>query len=106
MVTNYKRKKVQNYSSDDLRIAVSRIVKKEISFNAAHQQYKIPKATLHRNLQNAKDGRFNRNVGHPSVLSAEEERLLAQALGYLADCGHPQDRRTLKVKNSISFCFL
>ena len=98
MVSVYRRKRIKKYSSKDADNAVSKILKNEISLNAASNIYKIPKTTLHRLLSAKRKGSTVRKHGHPTVLTQEEEGLLARALVYLADCGHPLDRRTLKVR--------
>lgn len=96
MVRNYKHKKIKSYTANELEIAATRISKGELTIGAASREFKIPKATLRDNVKLMKTGCKIKKVGRSSVLSEEEESLLAHALVYLSECGHPQDRGVLQ----------
>lgn len=88
MVRKYQRipgsRPYRNYKPEDVENAV-KAVQAGMSVQLASQTYKVPRPTISRKLL----GRNTRPVGHPTVLSTEEERLISHTLGVVAEWGFP-----------------
>jgi hypothetical protein len=91
MVRNYKRKKSKTYAAEDLKIAVV-TVQSGCTFREISLTLAIPIATLHDHVS----GKHIKAVGHPTILSIEEEELIVSAMEYSAANGWPCDRNDLR----------
>lgn len=80
-----------NYSEENLEKAVE-AVRSGMSKKLAAQTYGIPRMTLvYRCL-----GRHTKSVGHPTILSKEEEGVISRTLGVVADWGFPLTKPDIK----------
>lgn len=80
-----------NYSKENLEAAVES-VRNGMSKKLAAQTYGIPRMTL----VNRCLGRHTKSVGHPTVLSTEEEQLISRTLGVVAEWGFPLTKPDIK----------
>ena len=71
MVRNYKKKKNNNWTEEQMKTAISMVHKKKMSVTCAAKKYSIPKTTLLRHL-----GATNKElkVGKPTTLTYDEEQ--------------------------------
>ncbi|KAK9752850.1 CENP-B N-terminal DNA-binding domain [Popillia japonica] len=88
MVRKYERtsgaRKYGDYNEDNL-LAVMDAVKSGMSKKVAANLYKVSRTTLVRRIL----GRNIGKTGHPTVLTAEEERLITETLGIVSHWGFP-----------------
>ena len=92
---NYKKKTVPKYNQNDLKVAINNVKSKQCTVYSASKLYNIPKSTLLRCCGDVEPGRHG--SGGITVLSKDEEDLIATALNFLAKCGYAQTRRELQV---------
>jgi hypothetical protein len=92
MVRTYKRKKVVKYSASDLTSA-KLSVETGLSIRAASKAFHVPLMTLHDHIAEKHPG----NVGHPTILSKEEEAYIVKSLQYAAANGWPCNRKDLSI---------
>lgn len=78
MPRNYK-----NYSEKNLKTAIEKVRAGELSIRKAAFLYNVLKTTLHEHFR----GNRNKPVGHPTVMSTEEEQNLLEAAEILAKNG-------------------
>jgi hypothetical protein len=76
-----------SYTNSILEKAIADIREGKISLRKAHKQYKIPLGTLSHKI-NSKHGL---KVGHPTVLSADEEKAIVDHINVVASWGFPFD---------------
>ncbi|KAK9700317.1 hypothetical protein QE152_g31324 [Popillia japonica] len=102
MVRKYERipgsRKYGGYNEDNL-LAVMDAVKSGMSKKLAANVYKVPCITLVRRLL----GRNIGKIGHPTVLTAEDERLITETLRIVSHWGFPLTRPDIRdvVKNTL-----
>lgn len=95
MVRHYKKKiglNFMNYDKKNLEKALDDIKKRRKSLRRASEYYKIPKSTLH----DKNKGRKIRKHGGQTVLSAEEEKMLAEGITKFSEWGFPMTRRDIR----------
>ncbi|KAJ8950560.1 hypothetical protein NQ318_015693 [Aromia moschata] len=80
-----------NYTRENLERAVAAI-RSGMSKKLAAQTYRIPRSTL----VNRCLGRHKKSVGHPTILSKEEEQLISRTLGIVAEWGFPLTKADIK----------
>ena len=88
----YARKKASSYSKKELVDAVAAVEHGATIYQASKERG-IPLETLRRHVLGLTD---RIGAGRPTVLSKDEEGLIARAITYLARAGFPCDRRDLK----------
>lgn len=91
MVRNYKRKKPARYTEGQKKLAVEH-VQNGASYREASEMFNVPITTIHDCLRDKYPG----SVGHPTVLSQQEELVIVMAFLYFAENGWPCDRRDLR----------
>lgn len=88
MVRNYRKKvggrPYRRYSEESLAAAVD-AVKAGMSQKAASLQFKVPRTTI---VDKVNENHPMKH-GHPTVLSKEDEQLIAETLGVVSDWGFP-----------------
>ncbi|KAJ8953873.1 hypothetical protein NQ314_007189 [Rhamnusium bicolor] len=91
MVRNYERvpgsRTYRDFTEENLEDALE-AVRAGMSKKMAAQTYGISRATIARKLL----GRNMQQVGHPKVLSSQEEASIAETLGVVANWGFPLTR--------------
>lgn len=80
-----------NFTEEQVAEAV-RAVKDGMSKKQAARVYQIPRSTL----TNRCLGRHTKPRGHPTILSSEEEAVIARTLGVVADWGFPLTKADIK----------
>ncbi|KAJ8935524.1 hypothetical protein NQ318_005631 [Aromia moschata] len=87
-----------NYTRENLERAVAAI-RSGMSKKLAAQTYRIPRSTL----VNRCLGRHKKSVGHPTILS-KEEQLISRTLGIVAEWGFPLTKADIKsvIKNTLT----
>lgn len=80
-----------NFTEEQVAEAV-RAVQNGMSKKQAARIYKIPRSTL----TNRCLGRHTKPRGHPTILSSEEETVIARTLGVVADWGFPLTKADIK----------
>ena len=90
MVRNYEKKRLKNYTSKQWESALH-AVQNGVSVRQASKEFMIPRSTLRDYLS----GKHARKIGRTTVLSHEQEELIAHALVYASECGWPCDRHDL-----------
>lgn len=75
----------KNYTEQDLADAVQAVRVGRMSQLRASERWKIPRGTLQNRLFERHEGR----VGHPTVLSQQEETLIAETINQIANWGFP-----------------
>lgn len=76
-------------------MAITEIKKKQISIREAAKKYDLCPSTISRNLKKGKPYQ-ERSYGRPTVLTAEEEKRLADGLLVAAEWGMPFDRMDVR----------
>ena len=71
MVWNYKRKKQEQYSKEDMKVAVE-MVNFGRTLNEVSELFHIPSSTLHDHVK----GNHPKNTGRQTVLVKEEEEMI------------------------------
>ena len=84
---NYRHK----YSAETIRKALKDVKDKTMTLNEASVKYGVPKTTLYDRMTTASD-----KVGRPTVLTAEEEDIIAERLIILGEWGFPLNVSDLK----------
>ncbi|XP_052738248.1 uncharacterized protein LOC128198204 [Bicyclus anynana] len=82
-----------NYSAEMLNVAVDLVKSKKISSYEAEKQFGIPRRTI---LNKCND-HHQKAVGHPTLLSAEEEILIADTVKVSAEFGSPLTLLDLRI---------
>jgi transposase len=77
-------KRRKNYTSEDVDLAVQ-AVKDGMSFRDAAEQFGVPKSTI----KDRASGAHGSNIGQPTVLSPEEEKMICDMAILLGQCGFP-----------------
>lgn len=89
MVRNYTRsagsRPYKVYSEESLSAAVQAVREGSMSQLRASKFWKIPRGTLQNRLFERHEG----NVGHPTVLTAQEESLISEAINQIWNWGFP-----------------
>lgn len=84
MPSTYKKKKILQYTEEDLANAISEVNENGSSMYAAAKKYQIPTTTLYDKIK----GNFNTNVvGRPVAIPLELESQLANAIRILEKWG-------------------
>ena len=93
MVRDYRRKKIKSYDYDQLSNLANDFaaLKKKTSIRKFAKAKGIPYATAQRWIKQPP----TKKPGHPTILTKEEENLLATALKFLGDSNMGQDRDDL-----------
>ena len=93
MVRDYQRKKIKSYDYDQLSNLANDFaaLKKKTSIRKFAKAKGIPYATAQRWIKQPP----TKKPGHPTILTKEEENLLATALKFLGDANMGQDRDDL-----------
>lgn len=92
MVRNYHRKKLRNYSANELSAAIKEVNDFGLSVKLTAAKYGIPPSTLSEHSRNL----HPLSQGRATVLSERDERHIVACLMFAADCGWPMDRLDLK----------
>lgn len=81
----------EKYSKDDLREAIEKIRKNEMSYGAASKIYNVPKTTLHNRMRNPESC----PKGATTTLSKDQENELADWILLHADFGDPRTKQDI-----------
>ena len=92
MVRKYVRKRLKNYSYEDLSAAVNDLREHGETLRSTSEKYCIPVSTLSEHINNF----HSKPHGHLSVLTLKEEKHIATCLIYAAECGWALNRLDLK----------
>ena len=85
--------KSKTYSNEDIESALKDITEKHISISQAAKDYNIPRKTL----ADRKNKRWNSDkVGHPTILTPEEESSLKNYIFYMASHAFPLNIKQIK----------
>lgn len=92
MPRTYIRKKQTSYSRSDLKVALDRIRRKELSATAASNEYRIPLSTIYAHLAG---NRGENKCGGRTILSREEEEFLIHVIQRYQEWQQPLTRTQL-----------
>ena len=84
MPREYKAKRVQNYTNEELASAVDEVKSKTLSLHAAAKKDGVPKSTLHDRLK----GTHGIKNGRPNRLSESEENEIVEACLAFSEWGY------------------
>jgi hypothetical protein len=84
---NYRHK----YTPETIKKALQEIENKTMTLNEASVTYGVPKTTLYDRMKTASD-----KVGRPTILTPEEEKIIAERLVILGEWGFPLNTNDLK----------
>ena len=85
---NYRSK----YNERQMREAVAQVQSKRMTYKEVEQAYGIPKSTLSNRINQV----YGEKLGRPTVLTEEEENIIAQRLKIMAAWGFPLTRPSLQ----------
>ncbi|KAL4719073.1 hypothetical protein ACJJTC_011537 [Scirpophaga incertulas] len=83
----------RNYSEEMLKLACQSVESGQISSRDAERQFGIPRRTIVNKIKN----KHSKSVGHPTVLSADEEAQIVRVLRATSDFGSPLTKVDLKL---------
>lgn len=97
MVRRYQRKvtarKYKSYTEEQLKAAIVALQSGRMTLREASVQFKIPLGTLSNKMNN----KHNQNIGHPTVLTNEEEIDIVQHMIVISEWGFPFDMFDLRI---------
>ena len=93
MVRNYKPKTETTWTKEDMENAIDK-ARRTKNIKAAVRHYKIPYTTLRYHISGKVSGEYGR--GHPTVLTADEEREIVEACVIFAEWGFGLGRREVE----------
>lgn len=94
MVRNYKRKRITEYSEENLKRAIEAVRKKEINSYLAADKYGIPRSTIIHRLYGTRGAKQSK-PGKPTVFSIDEETKMASYIHVMKKCGYPLTKKDL-----------
>lgn len=96
MVRTYKRRKAdqENYSPDDLKVAVREVSEGRMTIYRAVRLYSIPYSTIYCQVKGTR-GRIKRGKGRTTALPTAEEEKLVNRLAILEKWGFALTRKEL-----------
>ena len=102
MVRNYKPKTETTWTKEDMENAID-MARRTKNIKAAVRHYKIPYTTLRYHISGKVSGEHGR--GHPTVLTADEEREIVEACVIFAEWGFGLGRREVEgiIQKKIPF---
>ncbi|KAL0870945.1 hypothetical protein ABMA27_004770 [Loxostege sticticalis] len=83
----------KNYSDEMLKIACEAVESKQISSRDAERQFGIPRRTIVNKIKN----KHMKSVGHPTILTIEEEHKIVRVLQASSNFGSPLTKVDLKL---------
>lgn len=82
----------RQFDDDSLQRAVEAVRSGRLTVRKAAEQYNIPKSTINRKVR----GKHMNPVGHPTVLSREDEEMLVQNIVIAGNWGFPFSRKDIQ----------